>query len=711
MNHYSSAMTFPPDATIDQGRGTRAMTRDMKVGLVVAILFGGVVGGAWLYRNRQHDAWKLPDASTLASAPAASSGNVKEAESSVRIEAADSSASSANLEPSAAPGVLANAGGAAPPPAPKNLPTAPALPVATEKKPAKDTKEGVGPLAFPPPPAAAPKIAPPPPALTPPPPAVTSKKMDDQVRPASATEDAAPPPVLPMPSESGEKSPPVTPKLEPKTEVKPSTNPATPRKPAAPVPAPDDLEINTPMPTREPSSAAPTKASNTGESAVSGGPREPLPPPPRPRVPDVAPSPRHVADAPTAAPSRRAAPLGVIPAPPRYTAESATGAESVIPSRSSIAANNRTDDAAVPGVATPQLNGATDAEWRELNGSNEPREPFRRSGDGRVPDRPEWSNEPRPVARSGATPIARSGDQPMPSAPAAAPAKPTRQLADLNEPGAEPPMVIARGVPASLTEPAPGKAIGSSGGPAGGPRAIATSQPLALAPSKDETKRSEPIERAPAESDSPAFRTVGAGPGPMRAPADGKNQDFVAVDPPRVANDGGAPRNRGGLRSYDAESYITLQGDTFESVAGAMYRNASLGPELARYNRSFAASNESLPVGRRIILPPVNVLTRRTSPMADQAVASTAREASPREPAKAFRRVAPDTENVAASPVKDPPGMYTVREPITLYAIAKRTLGDGRRWREIHDLNADRLPNEFDVPVGVTLRLPPGAKP
>lgn len=52
------------------------------------------------------------------------------------------------------------------------------------------------------------------------------------------------------------------------------------------------------------------------------------------------------------------------------------------------------------------------------------------------------------------------------------------------------------------------------------------------------------------------------------------------------------------------------------------------------------------------------------------------------------------------------PGVYRVERMETLWAIAKKTLGDGRRWREIHSLNRDRLTSETNVPAGTVLRLP-----
>lgn len=67
----------------------------------------------------------------------------------------------------------------------------------------------------------------------------------------------------------------------------------------------------------------------------------------------------------------------------------------------------------------------------------------------------------------------------------------------------------------------------------------------------------------------------------------------------------------------------------------------------------------------------------------------------------------------APAPTPAPPASaatYTVQKGDSLSGIAKRTLGDGNRWREIYDLNRDVIgPDPNRIGVGMTLRLPGGA--
>jgi murein DD-endopeptidase MepM/ murein hydrolase activator NlpD len=70
---------------------------------------------------------------------------------------------------------------------------------------------------------------------------------------------------------------------------------------------------------------------------------------------------------------------------------------------------------------------------------------------------------------------------------------------------------------------------------------------------------------------------------------------------------------------------------------------------------------------------------------------------------------APPAPPEPAKPAPAP--TYTVQKGDSLSAIAKRTLGDGNRWREIYDLNRDVIgSNPNVIHAGQTLKLPGGAQ-
>lgn len=66
-----------------------------------------------------------------------------------------------------------------------------------------------------------------------------------------------------------------------------------------------------------------------------------------------------------------------------------------------------------------------------------------------------------------------------------------------------------------------------------------------------------------------------------------------------------------------------------------------------------------------------------------------------------------------APPAPGPSLSFTVRPGDTLWRIAAETLGDGKRWPEIFELNRDKLSRPEDLQAGMVLRLPgaPGQTP
>jgi nucleoid-associated protein YgaU len=178
--------------------------------------------------------------------------------------------------------------------------------------------------------------------------------------------------------------------------------------------------------------------------------------------------------------------------------------------------------------------------------------------------------------------------------------------------------------------------------------------------------------------------------------------------------------------SYDVSVYRVLDGDTYESIAETMYKTPGLGEPLARFNGSRGMATATVPVGSRVRIPPAEVLggSRATSGAMSGDRRPTAGLVDSSQ--EAFKRVdnsaAGQAVNVPNKSAFDPramdlpmsspasPGEYRAEKSETLWAIAAKSLGDGRRWREIYEINKDRLINETQVSPGTLLRLPK-AKP
>ncbi len=74
-------------------------------------------------------------------------------------------------------------------------------------------------------------------------------------------------------------------------------------------------------------------------------------------------------------------------------------------------------------------------------------------------------------------------------------------------------------------------------------------------------------------------------------------------------------------------------------------------------------------------------------------------------------QLAPRATRANPRPLPETPlGRYEVVAGDTLIGIARRTLGDGRRWTEIHRLNADVLGPDAILKIGMELKLPRDAR-
>ncbi len=71
---------------------------------------------------------------------------------------------------------------------------------------------------------------------------------------------------------------------------------------------------------------------------------------------------------------------------------------------------------------------------------------------------------------------------------------------------------------------------------------------------------------------------------------------------------------------------------------------------------------------------------------------------------------APPIAPPAPEPKPGPGGTYTAQQGDTLWRIATKVLGDGKRWPEIFELNRDKLSRPEDLQSGMVLRLPGGSQ-
>ena len=191
----------------------------------------------------------------------------------------------------------------------------------------------------------------------------------------------------------------------------------------------------------------------------------------------------------------------------------------------------------------------------------------------------------------------------------------------------------------------------------------------------------------------------------------------------------GAMKGEGGasIESYAVRIWTIDGWESFCELARMEYRDESLATALAKYNRSGRRPTDGLPAGLKVRLPPKSVLERgsgrvvanRPAPVRTDFAAPPATSVQPMPRgdgmvAASDRSKGTLSKDKSASPLPpvDEGRVFVVEEKgMTLYTVAKRTLGDGLKWKQIFDINADRVSSsQGELKVGTRLRLPEGAR-
>jgi nucleoid-associated protein YgaU len=253
-----------------------------------------------------------------------------------------------------------------------------------------------------------------------------------------------------------------------------------------------------------------------------------------------------------------------------------------------------------------------------------------------------------------------------------------------------------------------------------GQDASASTTPTSSLPPSDQVAQG-PAPSLPGSGIGDSYQTPGAAPAstisPVRAPA-------AQVD------------------SYDEETYLCKQGDTFAGISTKFYQSEKYSQALLLFNRNHPRATAgvrqdppSLAAGQPIYIPPLRILEKRyptavpdhgsteqpTNPIsATSDAGSSALPSAPKEipgGTGPMNYTVPDTRNPqtpGANPVKPaaPRGERTYvvpRSGQTFWEISRQTLGNPNRWSEIYRLN-DKIDPKYPVPGSTTLRMPADAR-
>jgi nucleoid-associated protein YgaU len=150
--------------------------------------------------------------------------------------------------------------------------------------------------------------------------------------------------------------------------------------------------------------------------------------------------------------------------------------------------------------------------------------------------------------------------------------------------------------------------------------------------------------------------------------------------------------------------YVVSNGDNLATIAQKFY-----GPEygnkiisimrIFEANRKFLTSPDEIVVGQKLTIPPL------WAPGEDKGDGEGGFARTLFEKVKSIGRKRPSPEPAKASRSQRN-RQYVVREGDSLWKISVAQLGDGKRYKEISELNADILEDEDDLPVGTHLKIP-----
>ncbi len=180
-----------------------------------------------------------------------------------------------------------------------------------------------------------------------------------------------------------------------------------------------------------------------------------------------------------------------------------------------------------------------------------------------------------------------------------------------------------------------------------------------------------------------------------------------------------------------ARNYVIAAGDTLSEIALREYGDKKYWPKIKAANPTIDPNKVS--VGTQISLPPKEEVL---GPAADPPSAARGGNAAPQTPTEIEEppdvRIEREKERAAAearaknagtppakpttfgstdngnstTPTKPAGGTYVVARGDTLIRIARTLLKDEKRWREIYNLNKDRIKDPNNLIEGTALKLP-----
>lgn len=215
-----------------------------------------------------------------------------------------------------------------------------------------------------------------------------------------------------------------------------------------------------------------------------------------------------------------------------------------------------------------------------------------------------------------------------------------------------------------------------------------SSPPPLTSPTREPGVAAPPLKETPTRGDDINSRLQ-----PMEKPQPG-----AAGQPP--------PASTGGSKTYTVQ-----EGDTLSSIARELLGDENLWPRIAAANPGI--DPDLVKVGQALNIPGKDGAAKPAT--------TGGTVAAPGRPNGALKSGAPPATGSGTAPASPAPvdavrgepalkaggSTYVVGKGDTLRSIARNVLKDASKWRQIYDLNRDKLESPDVISEGTELRLPP----
>jgi len=169
----------------------------------------------------------------------------------------------------------------------------------------------------------------------------------------------------------------------------------------------------------------------------------------------------------------------------------------------------------------------------------------------------------------------------------------------------------------------------------------------------------------------------------------------VAVQPLTIPTGSLLKSTEGLSAGYDSQRlmYAWQSGDSYVTVAKKLYGDPAKFSLLQNANEG----RENIASGEKILVP---IYDAESNVVASDEPAPAAKKNATTTKKKAA------TEGAKSTPVSAAGHTHTVIKGDSLWLIAKAELGNGSRWKEIFELNKDKLKSPESLRDGMQLKLP-----